>query len=76
MCGHFVRRSALSAHVVLPDLRQWVAVLADLRELLQQRYGIDHVTLQPEVTTHLLEEGVRPASRDAVRASRDGSFGA
>jgi cobalt-zinc-cadmium efflux system protein len=69
------RRLALSAHVVLLDLELWASVLADLRELLQQRYGIDHVTLQPEVTTHVLEEGVRDASRATMRASRNDSFG-
>jgi cobalt-zinc-cadmium efflux system protein len=41
-------RVALSAHVVLGAMDQWGAVLAGLRELLQSRFGIEHVTLQPE----------------------------
>ena len=48
------QRLALSAHVVLADLTQWDAVLADMRNLLLQRYGIDHVTLQPETTTRVV----------------------
>lgn len=39
---------ALSAHVVLQDLQQWHAVLENLRCMLHERFGIDHVTLQPE----------------------------
>lgn len=47
-------RLALSAHVVLNDLTGWDAVLADLRNLLLQRYGIEHVTLQPETNTRVV----------------------
>lgn len=39
---------ALSAHVVIDDMTRWEGVLADLRRLLHDRYGIEHVTLQPE----------------------------
>jgi cobalt-zinc-cadmium efflux system protein len=46
------RHLALSAHILLEDLSLWDSVLADQREMLQQRYGIDHITLQPETTTH------------------------
>ncbi len=42
-------RLILSAHVDLADLRDWPRVLAALRGKLQRRFGIDHVTLQPEV---------------------------
>lgn len=38
----------LSAHVVMHDLHAWEAVLAEIQALLQRRYGITHVTLQPE----------------------------
>lgn len=41
-------RIALSAHVELEDLRHWPAVLASATALLRTRYGIGHVTLQPE----------------------------
>lgn len=43
------RRTALSAHVVLADARRWPAVLAALRAMLRERFGIEHVTLQPEL---------------------------
>lgn len=42
-------RLILSAHVELADLGEWPRVLAALRGMLQRRFGIDHVTLQPEV---------------------------
>lgn len=41
-------RVALSAHVVLADMGQWGAVLDALKSLIRERYGIEHVTLQPE----------------------------
>ncbi len=41
-------RAALSAHVLVADMGQWEGVLAGLREMLAERYGIEHVTLQPE----------------------------
>lgn len=44
---------ALSAHVVVEDLRRWVETLDAMRALLQARYGIEHVTLQPETRAGL-----------------------
>jgi cobalt-zinc-cadmium efflux system protein len=41
-------RIALSAHVVVRDLSRWDRTLRELQELLRQRFGIEHVTLQPE----------------------------
>ena len=55
-------RIALSAHVVLDRMGQWDAVLAGLRELLAERFAIEHVTLQPEPFTHVL----RPLARSSV----------
>jgi cobalt-zinc-cadmium efflux system protein len=40
--------TALSAHVVLADVQSWHGVLESLRHMLQERFDIDHVTLQPE----------------------------
>ncbi|MDR3212633.1 MAG: cation diffusion facilitator family transporter, partial [Azoarcus sp.] len=45
------RRPALSAHLVLTDLRQWEDVLTRERILLDERFCIAHVTLQPEPAT-------------------------
>jgi cobalt-zinc-cadmium efflux system protein len=41
-------RVALSAHIVIHDMRQWDTLLDSLRHLLHERYDIEHVTLQPE----------------------------
>ena len=38
----------LSAHVVMTDLPNWEAVLAELQKCLERHYGIVNVTLQPE----------------------------
>lgn len=40
---------ALSAHLEIRDLRQWPGILAAATSLLHDRYGIGHVTLQPEL---------------------------
>lgn len=55
---------ALSAHVVLENARDfnpWPRVLADMRALLHDRYGIEHVTLQPELP--LVTETLIPLQR-------------
>lgn len=45
---------ALSAHLVLRDLRQWEAVLQNMQSLLRDRFQINHVTLQPECPTFVV----------------------
>ncbi|HUF21106.1 MAG TPA: cation diffusion facilitator family transporter [Burkholderiales bacterium] len=40
---------ALSAHVDIDEIGQWPATLELLRIALRERFGIEHVTLQPEV---------------------------
>ena len=42
-------RVALSAHLELTTLEDWPRVLSDARALLQERFSIEHVTLQPEL---------------------------
>ncbi len=41
-------RIALSAHVIVRDLSRWDRTLHELQDLLRVRFGIEHVTLQPE----------------------------
>jgi len=41
------RQVALSAHLVIDDIKEWEKVLADVSATLHER-GIDHLTLQPE----------------------------
>lgn len=43
--------TALSAHVALQDMNKWHDVLLSLRSMLHERFDIDHVTLQPEVSS-------------------------
>ncbi|MCG6974854.1 MAG: cation diffusion facilitator family transporter [Acidiferrobacterales bacterium] len=50
---------ALSAHVLVDSLDNWDELLEQQRQLLHDRFGIEHVTLQPETGTHVL----RPMSR-------------
>lgn len=40
---------ALSAHLEITDLQRWPVILTEASAMLQARYGIGHVTLQPEV---------------------------
>lgn len=42
-------RAVLSAHVVIRRLEDWSEVLPALQRALEAEYGIDHVTLQPEI---------------------------
>ncbi|MGZ8212772.1 MAG: cation diffusion facilitator family transporter, partial [Burkholderiales bacterium] len=43
------RGVALSAHVDLDRLEDWPHVLSASQALLRERFGITHVTLQPEI---------------------------
>lgn len=56
-------RVALSAHVDITELSKWPSVLEQARQLLHERYGIDHITLQPEMTGELERAVVRVVSR-------------
>jgi cobalt-zinc-cadmium efflux system protein len=44
---------ALIGHLEIRDLAEWPAVLRAVRDVLAARYGIEHVTLQPEAGAHL-----------------------
>ena len=47
-------RTALSAHVVVRSMGHWERTLVELQTRLHERFGIDHVTLQPETATRPL----------------------
>jgi cobalt-zinc-cadmium efflux system protein len=49
-------RTALSAHVVVRSMAQWDRTRRELQARLHEKFGIDHVTLQPE-------SGVQPLIR-------------
>jgi cobalt-zinc-cadmium efflux system protein len=53
---------ALSAHLELDDLQRWPVILASARAAMHERYGIDHVTLQPE-----LAAAPRPGDTSVIR---------
>ncbi len=55
-------RIALSAHVVLRRMDNWLAVLAALNARLKADFGIDHATLQPEPVPEI---PVAPPQRSA-----------
>lgn len=40
---------ALIGHLVVGELQAWPLVLAEVRNMLRVQYGIDHITLQPEL---------------------------
>jgi cobalt-zinc-cadmium efflux system protein len=47
-------RTALSAHLVIEDFGQWNRVLHDVSSMLNERFAIEHVTLQPETAVRTL----------------------
>jgi cobalt-zinc-cadmium efflux system protein len=47
-------RTALSAHVVVGSMSEWDRTLHALQDCLQEKFRIDHVTLQPETDTRPL----------------------
>lgn len=44
----------LTAHVEIDEFHNWTKILEKLRNMLSDKYDIDHVTLQPETHTHTL----------------------
>jgi cobalt-zinc-cadmium efflux system protein len=46
-------RMALSAHLEIEQLDAWPAILHDAQRVLRERFGVDHVTLQPELAPAL-----------------------
>lgn len=47
-------KTMLSAHLLVADMARWESILAQSRELLHERYGIEHITLQPESATQAI----------------------
>jgi cobalt-zinc-cadmium efflux system protein len=46
-------RAALSAHLEIDRLEAWPAILHSAQSVLKQRFGVDHITLQPELAPEL-----------------------
>jgi len=53
-------RIALSAHLVIDDAAQWESTLPEVAKMLDQRYAIQHVTLQPEAAIRRLQRMAAP----------------
>src|SRR4051812_39616809 len=47
-------RTALSAHVIVRTMGQWERMLGELQQRLHEKFGIEHITLQPESATRPL----------------------
>lgn len=63
-------RTALSAHVVIHRLSDWERVRPRLEHLLRERFGIDHITLQPELGARPLVRMARDARHAGASAGR------
>jgi cobalt-zinc-cadmium efflux system protein len=55
-------RAALSAHVLISEPDDWPRTLASAQRMLAQRFGIDHVTLQPDWRTLVSGRRVIPVA--------------
>ena len=68
-------REALSAHVHVDDLTDGRHVLGDLQQLLRERFGIEHATIQLEADEPLLQIGgaAPPGAADARRPGTSGT---
>src|SRR5882672_7763500 len=56
-------RGAASAHVLVEDIERWPAVLRQARATLRERFGLDHVTLQPEWLRSEIRDCAQPVAR-------------
>ena len=48
-------RYALSAHLVIEKFEKWQSILDEQSEMLKTRFGVEHITLQPESTTRIIQ---------------------
>lgn len=62
-------KEAMSAHVLVEDLADGQHVLGDLQQLLRQRFGIEHVTIQLESERSPLLQ-IRPGPEDSSPRAR------
>lgn len=58
----FSGKVALSAHMELDDINAWAQLLQATRNMLHERFDIEHVTLQPEVG-RVIEQPYKAAIR-------------
>ena len=64
---------ALIGHIEIADIMEWPAIMSRINDMLLDKYGIDHVTLQPEEVGELAEEEtVQPQQSNQPNAFHDG----
>lgn len=61
------QRAALSAHIVVGDMQDWNGILDDLRRTLEQEYGIEHITLQPETDSHIIHFNLQHSDTGEIK---------
>jgi cobalt-zinc-cadmium efflux system protein len=68
--------TALAAHLRIDRIESWPQVLARAREALRTGFGIEHVTLQPEVLSDAGAQvaEARDADAERLRAERDAAI--
>jgi cobalt-zinc-cadmium efflux system protein len=64
-------RAALSAHVLIDEPSAWPQTLSAAQRMLAQRFGIDHVTIQPDWRTPVPGKRVIPVAPLSPDASRN-----
>ena len=47
---------ALIGHIEIADIMEWPAIMSRINDMLLEKHGIDHVTLQPEEVGELSED--------------------
>ncbi|BDT78899.1 alpha/beta fold hydrolase [Polynucleobacter yangtzensis] len=55
---------ALIGHIEIADIQEWPQIMARINEMLLDKHGIDHVTLQPEVIGEDHDHGHDHASHE------------
>lgn len=63
-------RIALSAHLSVDDLGEWEEILPAAAAMVQRRYGIGHVTLQPEPSVRTLKRLTPGGGIDSAKTRR------
>lgn len=48
-------RHALSAHLVIDKFEKWQSIRDEQSEMLKARFAVEHITLQPESTTKIIQ---------------------
>lgn len=53
---------ALIGHIEIADIMEWPAIMSRINEMLLDKHGIDHVTLQPEEVGELADDEEKGAN--------------